>query len=91
MHQLHRSTNEHPLDQYEICVKGHLASHWSDWFEGFAIALQDNGETLLSGPVIDQAALYGVLIKVRDLGLPLISVIPVRTSQQTKIPPGEKV
>ncbi|MEO1792831.1 MAG: hypothetical protein AAFR25_11480 [Cyanobacteria bacterium J06629_19] len=73
--------------QYEICVKGHLAPHWSHWFEGFAIflrkgyaiALKDNGETLLSGPVIDQAALYGVLIKVRDLGLPLISVRPAPT------------
>ncbi|MEM8810328.1 MAG: hypothetical protein AAGF01_30295 [Cyanobacteria bacterium P01_G01_bin.38] len=75
MSQLHRSTNEHPLGQYEICVKGHLDQRWSDWFEGFAIALKDNGETLLSGPVVDQAALYGVLIKVRDLGLPLVSVM----------------
>ena len=74
MNQLHRSTHEHPLDQYEICVKGHLDQRWSDWFEGFAIALTDNGETQLSGPVVDQAALYGLLIKVRDLGLPLVSV-----------------
>ena len=64
--------------QYEICVKGHLSPHWSYWFEGFAIALKDNGETLLSGPVVDQAALYGVLIKIRDLGLPLISVKPAQ-------------
>ena len=75
MHQLHCSTNDHPpLDQYEICVKGHLDRRWSDWFEGFAIALTDNGETQLSGPVVDQAALYGLLIKVHDLGLPLVSV-----------------
>ncbi|MEO1299501.1 MAG: hypothetical protein AAFW75_27740 [Cyanobacteria bacterium J06636_16] len=88
MNQLHRSTNEHPLlEQYEICVKGHLDQRWSDWFEGFAmaqrhsgrsIALKDNGETRLSGPVVDQAALYGVLIKVRDLGLPLVSVMPAQ-------------
>ncbi|MEM7066001.1 MAG: hypothetical protein AAF572_22910 [Cyanobacteria bacterium P01_B01_bin.77] len=87
MNQLCRSADSRP--QYEICVKGHLAPHWSDWFEGFAmaegrswtIAPQDNGETLLSGPVIDQAALYGALIKVRDLGLPLISVMPIRPKQ----------
>ena len=85
MGQLYCSAENHP--QYEICVKGHLAPHWSDWFEGFAmaqrhsyrsIALKDNGETLLSGPVVDQAALYGVLIKVRDLGLPLVSVMPAQ-------------
>jgi len=90
MSQLYRSAENHP--QYEICVKGHLDPHWSDWFEGFAmaegrswtIALKDNGETLLSGPVIDQAALYGVLIKVRDLGLPLISVMPVRPKESNQ-------
>ncbi|MEO1352311.1 MAG: hypothetical protein AAFW84_26520 [Cyanobacteria bacterium J06635_15] len=87
MNQLCRSNDSHP--QYEICIKGHLAPHWSHWFEGFAIALKDNGETLLSGPVVDQAALYGVLIKVRDLGLPLISVMPARTSDTTNVQPGE--
>ena len=81
MNQLHRSTHEHPLDQYEICVRGHLDQRWSDWFEGLRIALKDNGETLLSGPVVDQAALYGVLIKVRDLGLPLVSVMPTQPAQ----------
>ena len=81
MNQLHRSTHEHPPDRYEICVKGHLDQRWSDWFEGFAIALKDNGETLLSGPVVDQAALYGLLIKVRDLGLPLVSVMPTQPTQ----------
>jgi len=77
MSQLCRFTDSHL--QYEICVKGHLAPHWSCWFEGFEIALKDNGETLLSGPVVDQAALYGVLIKIRDLGLPLISVKPAQS------------
>lgn len=76
MNQLRSSAaNNHPPEQYEICIKGHLNHRWSDWFEGFEIALKDNGETRLSGPVVDQAALYGLLIKVRDLGLPLVSVM----------------
>ncbi|ASC70603.1 hypothetical protein XM38_015430 [Halomicronema hongdechloris C2206] len=75
MNQPNRSTNDHlPLEQYEICVRGHLDPRWSNWFEGFEIALKDNGETRLSGPVVDQAALFGLLMKVRDLGLPLVSV-----------------
>jgi hypothetical protein len=59
---------------YEIRIKGHLGSQWSDWFEGQTITLEDNGDTLITGPVIDQAALYGLLKKVRDLGMPLISI-----------------
>ena len=59
---------------YEIRVKGVLGEEWSDWFDGFAITPQANGETLLTGPVADQAALHGVLNGIRDLGLPLISV-----------------
>ena len=82
MNQLGHSAESPP--QYEIRVKGHLAPHWSHWFEGFAIALKDNGETLLSGPVVDQAALYGLLIKVRDLGLSLISVMPTQTENLDK-------
>ena len=59
---------------YQIRIKGHLGDEWVDWFEGLTITLEDNGETLLTGPVIDQAALHGLLKKVRDLGMPLISV-----------------
>jgi hypothetical protein len=59
---------------YCIRVRGHLDSSWSEWFDGLAIASKANGETVLSGEIIDQAALYGVLNKVRDLGLPLLSV-----------------
>ena len=59
---------------YQIRVKGHLRRQWTDWFEGLTVTPADNGETLLTGPVIDQAALHGLLEKVRDLGLPLISV-----------------
>ena len=62
---------------YQIRLKGHLGPHWSDWFEGLTITLEDNGETLLTGPVVDQAALHGVLRKVRDLGMPLLSVVCV--------------
>ena len=68
------------LDQpmvYQIRLKGHLGPEWADWFGGLAVTLEDNGETLLTGPVVDQAALHGLLRKVRDLGMPLISVIRV--------------
>jgi hypothetical protein len=66
---------------YRIRIKGHLGHRWSDWFEGLAITLEDSGDTLLSGPVVDQAALHGLLKKVRDLGLPLVSVSPVKPGQ----------
>jgi hypothetical protein len=59
---------------YHIRIQGHLGSEWIDWFEGLTITLEDNGETLLIVPVVDQAALYGLLRKVRDLGMPLLSV-----------------
>ena len=66
---------------YQIRLEGHLGPHWSDWFEGLTITLEDTGETLLTGPVVDQAALHGLLKKVRDLGLPLVSVSPVKPGQ----------
>ena len=59
---------------YEIRLKGHLDDRWAEWFDGLTITLEEDGDTLLTGPVVDQAALHGLLKKVRDLGLPLLSV-----------------
>ena len=61
-------------DTYRFRVKGHLNDRWSDWFGGLTIHHQEDGTTLLVGPVVDQAALHGVIIRIRDLGLPLLSV-----------------
>jgi hypothetical protein len=66
---------------YQIRLKGHLGCQWTEWFEGLAITLEDNGETLLTGPVVDQAALHSLLRKVRDLGIPLLSINQVEPGQ----------
>ncbi len=71
---------------YEIRIKGHLDRQWTAWFEGMTITQTDDGETLLTGPVVDQAALYGLLRKVRDLGLPLIAVTQVQSDQSDSNP-----
>ena len=76
-----KNPNRHQC--YEIRLKGHLDERWTQWFEGLTITVEDNGETLLAGQMIDQAALHGLLTKVRDLGIPLVSVSPVQ--------PGEMV
>jgi len=65
---------------YQIVVKGHLDSEWSDWFDGLTVTMLDKGETILCGPVVDQTALHGVLIKIRDLGLPLVSLTRIEAS-----------
>ena len=65
----------------EIRIKGHLADRWADWFGGLTITLEDNGDTLLTGPVVDQSALHGLLKKVRDLGMPLLAVNRVESGQ----------
>ena len=67
---------------YQLRIKGHLGPKWADWFGGMAITLEEGGETLLTGPVEDQAALHGLLKRVRDLGMPLVSVIRVKTSHK---------
>ena len=75
--------SEHVLQEiYQIVIKGHLDSEWSDWFDGLTITLVDNGETILSGPIVDQTALHGVLIKIRDLGLPLLSLTRIETNRE---------
>jgi hypothetical protein len=66
---------------YQIRIKGHLGHQWTDWFEGLTITLEEDGNTLLTGPVVDQAALHGLLKKVRDLGLPLVSVNQIQPNQ----------
>ena len=71
--------NQNPW--FEIRLKGHLDDQWADWFEGMTITLEEDGNTLLFGPVIDRAALHGLLKKVRDLGLPLVSVCPIEPGQ----------
>jgi hypothetical protein len=64
---------------YQIRIEGHLDCHWTDWFGDATITLEESGETLLTSPMVDQAALYGLLKKVRDLGIPLVSVIRVNS------------
>jgi len=59
---------------YQIRIEGHLDAQWADWFSSLSVTLQENGDTLLTGPVVDQAALFGILKKIRDLGLPLVSI-----------------
>ncbi len=66
---------------YQIRIKGHLGTQWVDWFDGLTITLQDDAETLLTGPVVDQAALHGLLKKLRDLGIPLLSVNRIEPGQ----------
>jgi hypothetical protein len=66
---------------YQIRIKGHLGREWTDWFDGLTITLEANGDTLLTGPVVDQAALHGLLKKVRDLGMPLVSVSQVQSNE----------
>jgi len=78
------STEEHDEPKrYEIRLKGHLDDRWADWFEGLTITREANGETLLAGPVADQAALHGLLKKVRDLGMSLISISPIEPDRPT--------
>lgn len=69
-------------DIYRIIIKGHLDGEWSDWFEGLTVALVDTGETILTGPIVDQTALHGVLMKIRDLGLPLLSLTRLETKSE---------
>jgi hypothetical protein len=81
-------------DVYRITIKGHLDREWSDWFDSLTITLVDNGETMLTGPLIDQTALHGVLIKIRDVGLLLLSLTHIETGRENEsnpfVPKGEE-
>ena len=79
--ELEPKTNASQPVVYQIRLKGLLGSQWTNWFEGLSITLEEDGNTLLSGPVIDQAALHGLLKKVRDLGMPLVSVSQVQLNE----------
>ena len=76
-----RTDEHHEASRYEIRLKGHLDARWSDWFDGLSFSHASDGTTIIHGPVADQAALHGLLAKVRDLGLPLVSVIHVEAEQ----------
>ena len=81
MVMLHTLDSNQPV-VYEIRIVGHLSPQWSEWFEDFSVKLQPDGTTLLSGPVVDQAALYALLKKIRDTGLTLIAVNQISSKQE---------
>jgi hypothetical protein len=84
------SENGRHMTRYEITVRGHLDRNWSEWFNGMVIRNLPSGEAVLSGQVVDQAALHGLLIKIRDLGLPLVSIQNMQSDQKrvgTNVPP----
>jgi hypothetical protein len=78
---LNPKTDSSEATVYQIRIKGHLGHQWTAWFEGLTITLEDNGNTLLTGVIVDQSALYGLLKKVRDLGMALISVNRLESGQ----------
>jgi len=79
--QLNSKTDPDEPAVYQIRIKEHLDAPWADWFGGMTVTPEDNGETLLTGPVVDQAALYGLLKRLRDLGITLLSVNCVSSRQ----------
>jgi hypothetical protein len=87
--ELKPKTNSDQPVVFQIRIKSHLSREWAGWFEGLTITLEEDGDTLLTGPVIDQAALHGLLKKVRDLGLPLVSIIPLKHSPSTTFETGQ--
>lgn len=85
MNELNLNADHGQLVCYQIRIKGQLDPHWTDWFEGLSITQEDNGDSLLTGPVVDQASLHGLLKKVRDLGLQLVSVCPIESNLPTSL------
>jgi hypothetical protein len=89
MSQRHTSRGDrHEAGRYEIRLTGHLEARWAGWFDGLAVSRESDGTTVLSGPIADQAALHGVIQRVRDLGLPLVSVTQVEIDQPD-LPPTD--
>lgn len=79
----------HGWSRYEICIKGHLSPRWTSRYDGMTLTAQDDGTTVIEGPIVDQAALHGLLNKLSDLGLPLLSVTQVNPATPTDpIPPA---
>ena len=82
MSEIHPSSkDDYQLGHYQIRIKGHLDEQWADWFGGLTITLEEDGDTLLTGPLVDQAALFGLLRKVSELGMPLLSVNPAKSDE----------
>jgi hypothetical protein len=81
-----------PVPQYEIRVAGRLPPRWSAWFDGLTIAAQEDGTTVIRGEVVDQAALHGLLQKLRDVGIPLVSLTPLPADTPTAppVPPTQE-
>jgi hypothetical protein len=79
-HSLEDNTNQSMI--YQIRIQGHLDHQWTEWFAGLTITLEEDGTTLLTGKVIDQAALHGLLKKVRDLGIPLLAIKSIEPGPQ---------
>jgi hypothetical protein len=87
MSETHASTGcRHGAGRYEIRLKGHLETRWAAWFDGLTLTNESDGTTTIHGPIVDQAALHGVLQKARDLGLPLVSVTQVE-NDELDVPP----
>jgi hypothetical protein len=82
MNERHPATSDPDEGRYEIRLTGHLAAHWSEWFDGLTVSHNSDGTTAITGPVADQAALHGLLRRVRDLGLPLVSVTRTEPAHQ---------
>lgn len=77
----HPAGSQRDAERYEIRLKGHLDSRWTAWFDGLSLTTSGDGTTTIHGPVADQAALHGLLQKVRDLGMPLVSVSQVESDE----------